>query len=354
MTSSPAFLDGTPARPGPSTGHDLVDLLLHAAGETPFRIHLRWHGRGLTLAESARCVGRWARWLGGVGVVPGDRVAVVLRDGAERLHVQLAIQARGAVAVELPAEVRIDHLDAVLADAAPKLVLVDQGHPVGLLAAAFMRAPALFVDRRVRAEVAGASPDLPPGARPRPAGHVAHALRQDGTAQGFALPAGALARGASRWAVAVGLKPDDVVEVAVPFSGLTAQMLHGATLSAGATLVVGGADDATVRVLAEGGRARGPEERRLVVVARGRSLEAYEHPGAGIVACETVDRRRRGSSGWACCGYDLKVVGGRIAYRPAAATSDARADGWLITDDRGTIDADGFLWLDQPLARRAS
>jgi crotonobetaine/carnitine-CoA ligase len=99
-------------------------------------------------------------------------------------------------------------------------------------------------------------------------------------------------------------------------------------------------------------------------------LQLYGQTEADGVVFNTPDRRSRGGAGWACCGFDVRVVddadeplpvgsNGRILYRPReanmmtlgywrapAATAAASRNLWWHTGDLGHIDEDGFLWFD--------
>ena len=99
-------------------------------------------------------------------------------------------------------------------------------------------------------------------------------------------------------------------------------------------------------------------------------LQLYGQTEADGVVFNTLDRRRRGAAGWACCGFDIQIVDdednpvaigeiGRLVYRPREprlmtigywrrdeATVAATRNLWWHTGDLGRIDADGFFWFE--------
>jgi len=96
--------------------------------------------RSWTYAELAAEAGRIAAGLQQLGVLPGDRVALLLRNRAEFVTVFLAIQRLGAVAV--PMDVRLQGVEVghVLADAGARLLLHDEALADRLPAAAALSA----------------------------------------------------------------------------------------------------------------------------------------------------------------------------------------------------------------------
>jgi carnitine-CoA ligase len=97
--------------------------------------------------------------------------------------------------------------------------------------------------------------------------------------------------------------------------------------------------------------------------------EIYGQTEADGVTFGTPERRRRGSTGWACSGFDVVILGprgehlppgatGEIAYRPSGAnmmlqgywrrdeaTVEACRDLWFRSGDLGYLGADSFLWF---------
>jgi acyl-CoA synthetase (AMP-forming)/AMP-acid ligase II len=94
----------------------------------------------------------------------------------------------------------------------------------------------------------------------------------------------------------------------------------------------------------------------------GTMLKAHQHRPDG----DDLDRRRLGSAGQPCFGNDLRVVRpdgsacdlgevGEILFRSPSmmrgywnkhpATIDAMRDGWIYTQDLGSVDAGGFLYV---------
>src|SRR3989442_5769486 len=104
----------------------LVDLLerrrrerepfLHADGET-------WSAQALAARADAA-----AGALAAAGVRPGDRVAVMLDNGADFVAVLFGVARIGAVAVTVNTALRSDGLAYVLGHAGPRVLVVDSAY----------------------------------------------------------------------------------------------------------------------------------------------------------------------------------------------------------------------------------
>ena len=67
-----------------------------------------------------------------------------------------------------------------------------------------------------------------------------------------------------------------------------------------------------------------------------------------VTLLETADAERyAGSAGRALLGAELRIDEGEILVRgPVVAPGSVGADGWLRTGDLGSIDSEGYLWVD--------
>jgi long-chain acyl-CoA synthetase len=81
--------------------------------------------RDFSWAQVARLVARWQRGLEAEGLVPGDRVAVSLRNGVDWVAFDQAALGLGLVVVPLYTTDNPDNLAHILADSGSRLLLID-------------------------------------------------------------------------------------------------------------------------------------------------------------------------------------------------------------------------------------
>src|SRR5438105_2432830 len=82
-------------------------------------------GRVVTYADLDAATARLANLLVGLGVAPGDRVAMQVEKSPEAVFLYLAAVRAGAVFLPLNTAYRADELDYFLEDADPTLVVCD-------------------------------------------------------------------------------------------------------------------------------------------------------------------------------------------------------------------------------------
>ena len=104
----------------------LPAVLLAQADETPDALWIRMvDGDGLTFAEAAMDARRVAGWLAGLGVAPGERVAVMAANSLDFVRAWMGLGMLGAVAVLLNTELCGPFLAHQLAQSDATLVIVD-------------------------------------------------------------------------------------------------------------------------------------------------------------------------------------------------------------------------------------
>jgi acyl-CoA synthetase (AMP-forming)/AMP-acid ligase II len=86
------------------------------------RVHATWGA----FAETIACVGGALR--GPLGLSPGDRVAIVMRNRPEYLEALFAIWHAGLVAVPVNARLHREEIGYLLEDSGARLVIADDGH----------------------------------------------------------------------------------------------------------------------------------------------------------------------------------------------------------------------------------
>ncbi|WP_439617672.1 malonate--CoA ligase [Shinella sp.] len=116
-------------------GNHLFDAIRAAA--TPEAVFIETaEGRRWTYGEMIAFSGRLAAALVGLGVQPGDRVAVQVEKSPEALMLYLACVRAGAVYLPLNTAYTLTELDYFIGDAEPRLVVVDPKSVGGVTAVA--------------------------------------------------------------------------------------------------------------------------------------------------------------------------------------------------------------------------
>ncbi|MER7757637.1 amino acid adenylation domain-containing protein [Kitasatospora sp. NPDC097643] len=117
---------------GEWTADTLHGLVAQRAQERPEAVAVRCGRHDLTYRELDERAARLARQLAARGLSPGGRAAVALGRGAEVYVALLAVLKAGAAFVPLEPSAPDALLRHVLADAAPQLVVTEEGHRVRL------------------------------------------------------------------------------------------------------------------------------------------------------------------------------------------------------------------------------
>lgn len=118
----------SPADPPPvrqQNHRDINTALQSAVDNFPERTFLRFRGTDVTFGEFGTSISKLAGGLRDVGIGPGDRVLVMMRNSVEMVETWLAVNKLGAVWVPVNVELRSVTLKHVVAAANPKLAIVD-------------------------------------------------------------------------------------------------------------------------------------------------------------------------------------------------------------------------------------
>ena len=111
---------------------DFVSLHARGRADHPALVDAE-RGRAIGYAELDELVGRFAGWLESVhGIGVSDRVAVCGRNSLEQVMLQLACARIGAILVPLNWRLSPAERDAILADCAPRLVVMPDGEGAGI------------------------------------------------------------------------------------------------------------------------------------------------------------------------------------------------------------------------------
>jgi len=119
------MLSGPDALNLPDTDGGILALLARHAASQPDRTFARFGERALTFGQLQSSVAGLAAWLRHQGVGPGDRVALMLRNGEAALSLMLAIAYAGAIWVPVHTGAVGDNLAYVLTHAEPRIVVAE-------------------------------------------------------------------------------------------------------------------------------------------------------------------------------------------------------------------------------------
>lgn len=359
----------------------LAGELLKAGSE----VVLRAGGRGLTRDELRDQAEQVAGGLLGVGVNPGDRIAIYAANSLDWVVAYLGVQRAGACAVMLNPDYHAAEAEHILHDSEPSLVIAD-GPRAAIAGKLGMRI--LPVDDLPK----GAPPPMPSLTSESPAA-ILYTSGTTGRPKGAVLDHGnflAQGRGAVevwRWT------SSDVLVHALPLFHLhgLGMGLHGTLLSGGSAVLVPFTPENVVRELTHGGtmlfgvpsmyqrlcewlEANPTDLSGVRVFVSGSAplppalfercarllgqppIERYGITEGGIVVTNPYDGPRQpGRVGYPFPGVEIRLgeqdevqlKGGQVFggyWRNPAATKEAFTEaGWFRTGDVGEIGEDGSL-----------
>ncbi|KAG5744167.1 hypothetical protein H9Q70_013133 [Fusarium xylarioides] len=105
---------------------DLNAALSSSVASYPKRPFFRFGGQDITFQQFDTAVGDLAGGLGKVGIAPGDRVLVMMRNSVEMAYSWMAVNRLGAIWVPINPELKSVTLKGVITSAQPKLAIVDE------------------------------------------------------------------------------------------------------------------------------------------------------------------------------------------------------------------------------------
>ncbi|MEA2874125.1 MAG: carnitine-CoA ligase, partial [Hyphomicrobiales bacterium] len=107
------------------TDDGFVTLLVRRARESPSRVFARREDTPLTFGELDRMATTLAVWVRGIGLVPGDAVALMIRNGPVALALLFAIAKARAVWIPINVQSRGENLGYIFSHSAPKLIIAE-------------------------------------------------------------------------------------------------------------------------------------------------------------------------------------------------------------------------------------
>ena len=104
---------------------DCAPLLAAGLRRDPARTVVHFEDRAITCEDAARHVAQLQRWFAERGLAQGDRVAVMLGNSPEHIHLIYALHLSGLVWVPVNTKLRAAGLEYLLQHAEPRLFVVD-------------------------------------------------------------------------------------------------------------------------------------------------------------------------------------------------------------------------------------
>lgn len=109
----------------PNDELDCVPLLAAGLRGAPARTVVHFEDRAITCEDAARHIAQLQRWFAEQGLVSGDRVAVMLGNSPEHIHLIYALILSGLVWVPVNTKLRAAGLEYLLQHAEPKILVTD-------------------------------------------------------------------------------------------------------------------------------------------------------------------------------------------------------------------------------------
>jgi acyl-CoA synthetase (AMP-forming)/AMP-acid ligase II/acyl-CoA reductase-like NAD-dependent aldehyde dehydrogenase len=224
----------------------VLDELTAAAERDPQRPFLRWWAWTphdcepvtLTYRDEVRVVGGLASWLRGAGVGVGARIAAVLPNGPDLVHLWFATAALGAVFIPLDPRLTAPELSGLLASARPDLLLVspERGElPSGEARVVTVGDGQPDLGRRAVEEAAGWRPRSVSARLPAA---VLYTSGSTGQPKGVLLTQESLLVPARHMASRLGLTADDVLLHVLPLHHMAGLSFLSTGVAAGATVAL--------------------------------------------------------------------------------------------------------------------
>jgi crotonobetaine/carnitine-CoA ligase len=221
--------------PDKQARRSVPEVLAQRAADQPGKLLVSCGGEDRSYGEMAAAAERGASVLAGLGIAPGDRVAMLMANRIEMVELFFACARLGAVQVPVNTFLKGEFLRYQLADCGAETVVVD-GPGLAVVTPLLDRLPA--VRRIVTLDDDGNGEfirygDLAPGAQdldlpvPRPddLASIIYTSGTTGLPKGCLITQGYFVHIGDAWRGACDLNPDDVVFTAFPFFHLSGQAL---------------------------------------------------------------------------------------------------------------------------------
>src|SRR6187455_2137020 len=109
------------------TDDGFAPLLARRVRDTPSALFATYEGAPLSFGELDRMANTLAHWMRGIGLAPGDRVALMLRNSPLAFALLFAIARARAVWVPINVQSRGENLGYIFDHSASKLIIANAG-----------------------------------------------------------------------------------------------------------------------------------------------------------------------------------------------------------------------------------